>query len=43
MPDGENVRSVGLSNDTRTVLDETGNEHQKYANIQKCIGLYKIE
>ena len=27
-PDGENVRSVDLSNDVGTVLDETGNEHQ---------------
>ena len=33
-PDGENVRSVGLrfsnNDDAGTVLDETGNEHQKY-------------
>jgi len=35
-PDGENVRSVDLrfsnNDDVGTVLDETGNDHQKYTN-----------
>ncbi len=34
-PDGENVRSVDLSNksDVGTILDETGNEHQNYTDL----------
>ena len=36
-PDGENVRSADLifsnKSDVRTVLDEAGNEHQKYPEL----------